>query len=83
MKVVIIEEDNHGYIGVASTMEKAIQYLISSHWIEENTEFYSKEDKIWKTVVEFFGKDWEEKIIHQPAEFFDGCFYFTDDTLEM
>ena len=40
MKVIVINEECHGFIGVAKDMESAFQFLIDDKWITENTELF-------------------------------------------
>lgn len=40
MKVIHINEENHGYIGTAVSMKAAFQYLVDAEWITPKTEFY-------------------------------------------
>ena len=35
MKVIIIDEENHGFIGVADSVIHAIDFLIENHWLTE------------------------------------------------
>ena len=76
MNVWIIEEENHGILGVAKTRELAIQYLIKTGWITEKTEFWDEFANDWRNVEEIFGNNWKEKILEKQSDFFDGSFYF-------
>lgn len=40
MKVIVIYEECHGFIGVAKDMKSAFQFLIDNKWIHENTELF-------------------------------------------
>ena len=40
MKVIHIDEENHGHIGTAVSMKAAFQYLVDAEWITPRTEFY-------------------------------------------
>lgn len=55
MKVWYIEEDCHGFIGLASSYEKAIEWLIGAGWLTENTL-----DNFNLTPKEHWGDVWED-----------------------
>lgn len=81
MKMVcLIEEDNHGNIGIAKDYFSAIDFLIDSDWLDENCELYEG-DGIYKTVKEDLGEKWKEVILSWDTEtfnnYFEGCFYLT------
>lgn len=78
--VYLIEEDNHGNIGIAKDYSSAIDFLINSNWLDGNCELYEG-DGTYKTVEEDLGKEWKEKILSWDTEtfnnYFEGCFYLT------
>ena len=55
MKVWMIEEDCHGFIGLASSYEKAIEWLILSDWLTEGTLDYND-----LTPKDYWGDNWRE-----------------------
>ena len=73
-KVTIISEENHGVIGVAVDYESAIRWLIQTDWINAGTDF--RVDKKWQSVEQLFGENWQERLVEQDEEFFEGSFYF-------
>ena len=75
-KVIIIDEECHGVIGVAVDLKSAIRWLIQIDWINAGTNFLV--DEKWQTVEQLFGENWQEKIVEQDAEFFEGSFYFSE-----
>lgn len=40
MKVIIINEDLHGFIGLATNYSCAIDFLVKENWLNENTEIW-------------------------------------------
>lgn len=78
--VYLIEEDNHGNIGIAKDYSSAIDFLIDSDWLDGKCELYEG-DGIYKTIEEKLGENWKEEILswdtEQFGEFFDGSFYLT------
>lgn len=81
MKMVyLIEEDNHGNIGVAKDYSSAIDFLINNNWLDENYELYEG-DGTYKTIKEDLGEKWKKVILSWDTEifnnYFEGCFYLT------
>ena len=62
--VILINEDNHGLIGVAKDYKSALMFLLNEHWIDDYTEIcigdYSLE---WKRVSDVFGEEWLDKMM--------------------
>lgn len=78
--VVLIEEDNHGLIGVAKDYTSAVIFLIKKGWLDENYEVWvDNEDGLTKTIKELLGEEWKEVVfswsLEKFNEFFDGSFY--------
>lgn len=75
--VILIEEDNHGLIGVANDYPSAIFFLIKKNWLDENFELYENDNV--KTVKEDLGEEWKEVILSWDTEkfnkYFDCLFY--------
>ena len=46
MKVITINEECHGFIGIAKDMPSAFHMLLSEHWITDETEFYTPEGQM-------------------------------------
>lgn len=91
MNIIIISEENHGDIGVATTMKAAFQFLIESSWLEFDFELYDKTTDSWYTLGKVFDAKGIEKnrknllawcLENQNNwEVWDGAFYFHDDTV--
>jgi hypothetical protein len=82
MTVIIINEDNHGMIGVAKNYESAVKFLINGYWIEDNSEICDGEDS-WIKLIDYFGEDWIDKMvldwdINHFNNFWDGSFYLNE-----
>ena len=75
--VVLIEEENHGMIGVAKDYPSAVDCLINENWLDENFELYENDNV--KTVKEDLGEEWKEVILSWDTEkfneYFDCLFY--------
>lgn len=81
MRVITIEEDNHGMIGIAKTYADAIHFLVKDNWLNELTEIYLG-DEVYKTVIEDLGEEWFAVMVNWSMkkfnEYFEGCFYLND-----
>lgn len=80
MKVVVINEDCHGYIGIAANYNCAIDFLIEKEcWLSENTEVWVNHHGF--LLREVFS-DWEKEIkswdIKKFNDFFLGSFYLRE-----
>lgn len=66
MNVILIDEENHGLIGVAKDYKSALMFLVNNHWIDDHTEICTGEDEYsfkWEIVSEVFGEDWLDKMM--------------------
>ena len=76
MDVIIIDEENHGMIGVAYDYESAVHYLLNKNWLP--TDVYDGHGE-WKPIEELLGDEWLDKILSWDVdnfnEFFEGCFH--------
>jgi hypothetical protein len=87
MKVIHIDEENHGHIGTAVSMKAAFQYLVRAKWLTFDTEVWLFDS--WATIGEIFDdngwqKTKEELVywaLHRNGEVWDGMFYFSEDEL--
>ena len=61
--VILISEDNHGLIGVATNYISAINFLIEYDWLNENTEIsYFNGNEGPSSVKDTFGENWQQAI---------------------
>ena len=84
MRVVTIEEDNHGQIGIAKTYADAVHFLVNDSWLSALTEIYCG-DEVYKTVIDDLGEDWLAVMLdwsmEKFCEYFEGYFYL--DSVEV
>ena len=84
MRVVTIEEDNHGMIGIAKTYADAVYFLVNNDWLSALTEIYCS-DEVYRTVIEDLGENWLEVMLdwsmEKFCEYFEGYFYL--DSIEV
>lgn len=84
MKVIKIEEENHGFIGVATSKKAAWQFIVTHGWLGFWDQVYIFDS--WVTIYDLFEEnDWkktEEELIywalHRNEELWDGMFYFSE-----
>lgn len=91
MKIITINEENHGHIGTATTMKAAFRFLIEEHWLTFGYELYDKTTQSWYTVRDvFMSRGLEETRENLLAwalenqdnwEVWDGAFYFHEDVI--
>ena len=65
MKVIIVKEDNHGFIGVAASMTAAKRFLLATDWVNAYTPLYVEEcededGEHWFSLIDLYGENWKE-----------------------
>lgn len=88
MKVIIINEENHGFIGVATTPKAAMQFLVNRGWLDLGTEFYDEETEAWYELRHIFESMGIEPTLDNIVDWgvskfddwrlWDGLFYFSE-----
>ena len=82
MKVIVIREDSHGFIGVAANEKSAQIYVINS-WVQGDFYVYYKDKDM--SIKEAFGENWKEILKNMPFEDFNelmnDTFCFREETL--
>lgn len=68
MKVYVINEDNHGRIGIAASRKAALQWLISSRWVGQYSEIWCPDKSEhwgghWTTLDVLYGENWKEEFL--------------------
>lgn len=76
MKVYLINEENHGLIGVAASCKAAMQWLVTSDWVNHYSEIWCPDENArWggynKMLGDLYGENWKEEF-----------FQFSEDQLE-
>ena len=92
MKIIAIHEENHGMIGVATTMKAAFQFLIRTNWLTPAFDLYDEATGKWYTLADVFEakgiEPTKENILAWAMEYaddwamWDGAFYFHDKYVE-
>ena len=82
MEVILINEDNHGQIGVAYNYYKAVEWLINNNWIDDYTEVWDDYKTYFGSLKEQLGEDWADEMLYwwdidKFNEFWDGSFQLT------
>lgn len=83
LNVIIINEECHGFIGVARDVPSAIDFLWQHDWLSEYTEIPLVHE--WASVKSVYGEEWREyfksRTLDELQDIFDGCFYFYEEKL--
>lgn len=81
MTCIVINECNHGILGIAANYKSAINFLIAEDWLSDYTDIYSKEKDEWITLIEWHS-NWKEYLLsHDMDDFnvlFEDTFYLED-----
>ena len=76
MTVIDVNEDCHGSICIAATTQDAIDYLLTTGWIDDTTNVWDGLDQKWVTAKEYFGNDWESIIRSLSLDLFNDVFEY-------
>lgn len=63
-KVILINEENHGLIGVANNYYNAVKWLIEDGWLISFSEIWVEDDR-WERIVNIFGENWEDLMLNE------------------
>lgn len=80
-KVIRIDEEGNGFIGVAADYKSAVAYLISEAWLFDEVQVYNRKNHDWAPLYVVYGDNWCDVIMNEwdIDEFndaFDGWLYF-------
>jgi hypothetical protein len=85
MKVIIINEENHGFIGVAKGMDSAFRFLIKEGWVDD---LWDRKIQRYLYHTAFFEQynvdnlfDLMKVMYEEDENAFDGLFYFSEETV--
>ena len=80
--VIVIEEDNHGLIGIAETYADVVDFLIQWKWLDEDYEVYVDSYGNTEPIKKQLGKDWKAILSKWTQtkfnEYFEGCFFLDE-----
>lgn len=80
MKIIIIEEENHGLIGAVTRKDLILPWLVRNNWINQFTEIYDEETDQLECIKDLFGLAWYQSLVkmdfNKLCECLDGVFYF-------
>jgi hypothetical protein len=87
MKVYTIGEENHGFIGVAASHKAALQWLVTSDWVDQYSEIWCPdENERWgghnKMLGDLYGDNWKEEFFQFSADQLENMgFYIREEEL--
>lgn len=74
MKVITINEESHGYIGLAKDYYSAVSFLINEYWLTADDEIWDEDKKTCRQVKDVLGEEWIDKILSWDIENFNEFF---------
>lgn len=76
MKVIGINTEWDGFIGLATNYENAIKYLIKENWLDENFLMWDYDREEYVTVEKFLEdeEDWKKCVLNWGIETFNDLF---------
>lgn len=88
MKVIAINGDYEGYLGVAKDVKTAIRYLIDKELITDKIEVakLSKGENLyseWCSLYQYFGDSWKTKVKNLSLEEFNTMFTYNYELIEV
>lgn len=87
MRVIRINEESHGFIGIAKDIPSAFHMLLSEHWITDETEFYPPSGQMvtFRNLYINHSKTPIMELLYMYLDlnhdWFDGMFYFYEDNI--
>jgi hypothetical protein len=82
MEIIVIREENHGFIGVATTDKAAKQWLIREGWIDQHSDIYNHDTSKWESLEELYSENWKEVYMNFDKEDMENMgFYLKDKEL--
>ena len=63
-KVILINEDNHGLIGVANNYYNAVKWLTENGWLNSFDYIWVEDDR-WETIINTFGENWKDLMLNE------------------
>ena len=87
MKAYTINEENHGFIGVAASHKAALQWLVTLGWVDQYSEIWClDESKRWggynKMLGALYGENWKEEFLQFSKDQLENMgFYIREEEL--
>ena len=85
MKVIVINEKNHGDIGTEKDYYSAVSFLMNDGWLAPYDDVWDEHKEDWIPICELLGEDWIDKIfswdIDNFNEFFGCSFHLTEEEI--
>ena len=83
MKIILIEEDNHGLIGAVARKDLILPWLVRNNWLDQFTEIYDEKTSEYQSLENIFGLTWYQSLIalefDNLCDLFDGTFGFYEE----
>ena len=81
MKVILVSEESHGIIGVATSMTAAKCFLLARNWVTAYTTLYV-EERGWSFLIDLYGENWKKAYMGFDTDLLaDMGFYIHEEEL--
>lgn len=83
MKIILIEEENHGFIGAVTRKDLILPWLVRNNWMNQFTEIYDEKMNDYRSLRDIFGLTWYQSLaalnFDDLCDLFDGVLYFSEE----
>lgn len=87
MKVIVIEEECHGFIGIVQDEKDIVNFLMEEDWLNAGTGIptFNSTKKEWEypSIENVLGENWKRilksKSLEELNDIFDGSFWFREE----
>lgn len=82
MKIILIEEENHGFIGAVTRKDLILPWLMRNNCVNQFTKIYDEKTNDYRSLKDIFGLTWYQSLtaldFNVLCDMFDGTFYFSE-----
>lgn len=75
MKVIMINEECHGFLALAKDVRSAVNYLVDNNWLDGRVMVETGEEDIVVPIIERLGENWLEQMLVWDVDTFNDFFY--------
>lgn len=83
-KVIVINEDNHGVVGVAENLDGVFDCLYDGDWLYDGMPVWDEEEECFNDLIKIYGPTWNKtiqeklKTVNDFNDFFEATFYLEE-----
>lgn len=71
MKVICIFADDSEFIGIASDVKSAVDFLVNNYWLRDSTEIWDDRTNEYNRIDEAMGEDWADDMAEWSIQEFN------------